>query len=63
MAASDSPSIGLRHPTANPSPSGTSTHGRSEQCECNDCEYAVEVGDELPSTCPKCGGALTLVLP
>lgn len=63
MATSDSPPIGLSHPTANPSPSGTSAHRRSERCECHDCEYTVAVDDELPATCPKCGGALTLVLP
>ncbi|MFC4447490.1 hypothetical protein [Halorussus aquaticus] len=60
MAASDSPPIGLRHPTVNPHASAdTSTHGA---CECNDCGYAVELDDTLPPKCPDCDGALTFVM-
>ena len=60
MAASDSPPIGLSHPTVNPNPSEVG-RGRSERCECIDCGYTVETTDDLPPTCPDCGGALTLV--
>jgi Zn finger protein HypA/HybF involved in hydrogenase expression len=61
MAASDSPPIGLSHPTVNPHVSeATSAHGA---CECNDCGYAVELADDLPPKCPDCGGALTFVMP
>jgi predicted Zn-ribbon and HTH transcriptional regulator len=38
-----------------------SARSRSDSCRCNDCGYTVEVAEGLPSTCPKCGGALTLV--
>jgi rubrerythrin len=56
MAASDSPPVGLNHPSVNPHPSVTpSTHGT---CECNDCGYAIALDDDLPPKCPDCGGAL-----
>jgi NAD-dependent SIR2 family protein deacetylase len=64
MATSNSPSIGLTHPTINPHPSvAVSTDGRSEYCECNSCEYTTEIDDDLPPKCPDCGGALTRATP
>lgn len=60
MATSDAPPIGLAHPTVTPSPSvAPSTHGRSDECTCADCEYTVEIDGDLPPKCPDCGGALT----
>jgi len=60
MATSDSPPIGLDHPTANPHadavPAG---RGQPDTCTCRDCGYTVEIDAELPSTCPHCDGALT----
>jgi primosomal protein N' len=62
MAVSDTPPIGLGHPTVNPDPSGTtSPQERSGTCECNDCQYSVGMDDDVPSKCPDCGGALTYV--
>jgi hypothetical protein len=61
MAASDVPSLGLRHPTADPSPDDPGPNGRSGRCECHDCDYTVEIADGLPQKCPYCGGALTRV--
>lgn len=60
MAATDSPPIGLSHPTVNPNPSEAGQRG-AERCRCTDCGYTVETGEDLPPTCPECGGALTLV--
>ena len=61
MAASDVPTLGLRHPTADPSPDDRAGTGGSGRCECNDCEYTVEIDDGMPPKCPECGGALTRV--
>ncbi|PSQ47811.1 hypothetical protein BRD15_06525 [Halobacteriales archaeon SW_6_65_15] len=63
MAASDVPSLGLRHPTADPCPDEAGANGGSGNCECNDCDYTVEIADGLPPKCPNCGGALTRVGP
>lgn len=60
MVASDSPPVGLSHPTVNPNPSEVSQR-ESERCRCTDCGYTVEIAGDVPSTCPDCGGALTLV--
>ena len=60
MAASHSPPIGLSHPTVDPNPNAAAS-AESGDCECNDCEYTVEITEGLPSTCPECGGALTFV--
>jgi hypothetical protein len=59
MSASDVPSLGLRHPTADPYPDDATATGGSGSCECNDCSYTVAIGDGLPPKCPDCGGALT----
>ena len=61
MAASNSPPIGFDHPTVDPSPNAAATDGRSGDCECHDCDYAVEIDPDLPPKCPACGGALTRV--
>jgi len=62
MAAADSPSIGLDHPTVNPYPNAaTSPSGRSEVCQCHDCDFRVELEGEVPPTCPNCDGALRRV--
>jgi len=58
MVPSDPPPIGLRHPTVNPH-RNTISSGQSATCQCTDCSYTVEIGDELPPTCPHCDGALT----
>lgn len=64
MAATDSPPIGLDHATANPHPDpAPSARGRSERCECNDCDYTVPVDEGLPSKCPECDGALVRTAP
>lgn len=63
MAASDSPPIGLSHPTVNPNSKTTaSTQGQTDDCMCNDCDYTVTVDADLPPTCPNCGGALLRVI-
>ncbi|WP_276301814.1 hypothetical protein [Halorussus lipolyticus] len=62
MVANDSPPIGLSHPTVDPrSDAGQVERTESGRCECNDCGYTVEIGGDLPPTCPDCGGALTRV--
>ncbi|NHN61568.1 MULTISPECIES: hypothetical protein [Halorussus] len=58
MAASDSPPIGLAHPTVNPESGVGPADRRTDRCACNDCDYTVETGDDLPPKCPDCGGAL-----
>lgn len=68
MATSDTPPVGLDHPTValSPAPSSEShpgasrsDEGRSDECACADCEYATEIDGDLPEKCPDCGGALT----
>lgn len=61
MATSDTPPIGLDHPTVTPSPD-LSPHGRPDRCGCTDCDYTTEIDGDLPVKCPDCGGALTRVL-
>ncbi len=62
MAASDSPPVGVSHPTVDPrSNAASSTHGRAERCTCTDCAYTVQIDADLPPKCPDCGGALTRV--
>jgi len=59
MAASDSPPIGLSHPTVEKPKDSSSGRRRRERVTCVDCAYTVELGDDLPPKCPECGGALT----
>lgn len=61
MATRETTTFGLDHPTVNPHANADSTSDSAEQsslCECYDCEYTVDVNEELPPKCPRCDGAL-----